>query len=64
MWDDEEGEMCWEEDEALRLEHMEEEVYSCNTRKDKDKRICQHTFGFFLDVQAQLHCNCAKLKSC
>ena len=45
MWDDEEGEMCWEEDEALRLEHMEEEVYSCNTRKDKDKIICRYTFG-------------------
>ena len=45
VWDDESGEMFWEEDEALRIEDNHEEVYSCNTRKDKDKRICRHTFG-------------------
>ena len=23
----------------------ENEIYTCNTRKDKDKRICRHSFG-------------------
>ena len=46
VWDDASGEMNWEEDDALEVFDSEEtEVYSCNTKKDKDKRICRHSFG-------------------
>ena len=46
VWDDQAGEMNWEEDRAFEfLDHGESEKYSCNTRKDKDKRICRHSFG-------------------
>ena len=46
VWDDASGEMNWEEDEAFNfLGSGEMEIYSCNTRKDKDKRICRHSFG-------------------
>ena len=45
VWDDVEGEMCWEEDNALHIEDSPKEAYECNIRKDKDKRIWRHTFG-------------------
>ena len=48
LWDDPAGagEMFWEEDTGLSLENgPSTEIYSCNTQKDKDKRICRHTFG-------------------
>ena len=45
VWDDEESEMCWEGEDAFQLEGTSTDTYSCNTRKDKDKRICWHTFG-------------------
>lgn len=41
VWDDSAGEMCWEESDALCIENALEDVYSCNTRKDKDKRVCR-----------------------
>ena len=51
-WDDPSGEMNWEEEGAFNLqksgesgESGETETYSCNTQKDKDKRICRHSFG-------------------
>ena len=38
--------MFWEEDASLQLEGTEgKEMFTCNTRKDKDKRICRHSFG-------------------
>ena len=38
--------MFWEEEDAFHLENdAVVESYSCNTRKDRDKRICRHTFG-------------------
>ena len=43
VWDDEEGEMFWQEDAGLDIPGLE--TYTCNTRKDRDKRICRHTFG-------------------
>ena len=46
MWDDAEGEVFWQDDEGMDIEeNVNSETYSCNTRKDKDKRICRHTFG-------------------
>ena len=52
VWDDPSGEMNWEEEDAFDIsdsgetgETGETEIYSCNTRKDKDKRICRHSFG-------------------
>jgi hypothetical protein len=46
VWDDEAGEMFWEADDGLNIEALQEnETYNCNTRKDKDKRICRHSFG-------------------
>ena len=40
--------MCWEEDEALHLADSPQEEYTCNTRKDKDKRVCRHSFGILV----------------
>ena len=38
--------MFWEEDDSLQIEGTtSNDMYSCNTRKDKDKRICRHSFG-------------------
>ena len=38
--------MFWEEEGGFHFEGSEEnESYTCNTRKDKDKRICRHSFG-------------------
>ena len=38
--------MFWEEESALSIENGPmTELYSCNTQKDKDKRICRHSFG-------------------
>ena len=46
VWDDEAGEMFWEEEDGLTVEHSSENpFYHCNTKKDKDKRICRHSFG-------------------
>ena len=46
VWDDAEGEVFWQDDEGMDIEeNVNWETYSCNTRKDKDKRICRHTFG-------------------
>ena len=46
MWDDESGEMFWEEDDAFQIAGTDGiDSYTCNTRKDKDKRICRHSFG-------------------
>ena len=50
VWDDPSGEMNWEEEGAFNLQESGEsgesvETYSCNTQKDKDKRICRHSFG-------------------
>ena len=49
VWDDPSGEMNWEEEEAFNFREFVEsgdtEAYSCNTQKDKDKRICRHSFG-------------------
>ena len=46
MWDDESGEMFWEEDDASQIGGADGiDSYTCNTRKDKDKRICRHSFG-------------------
>ena len=36
--------MFWEDEEAFRFENGTEN-YTCNTQKDKDKRICRHSFG-------------------
>ena len=41
VWDDEDGEMFWEQEDSL-FSNIE---FSCNTKKDKDKRICRHSFG-------------------
>ena len=45
VWDDKECEMFWEEEPAMHLDSLISETYTCNTQKDKDKRICRHTFG-------------------
>ena len=46
MWDDPAGQMYWEEDSAFSNEDSADfEMFACNTRKDKDKRICRHSFG-------------------
>ena len=37
--------MYWEEDSAFSIEDSATEMFACNTRKDKDKRICRHSFG-------------------
>ena len=38
--------MNWEAEEAFNFDgSVETEMYSCNTRKDKDKRLCRHSFG-------------------
>lgn len=36
--------MFWETEEAFTIENGTEN-YTCNTQKDKDKRICRHSFG-------------------
>lgn len=46
VWDDPTGDMFWEEDSAFTAaDSADFEMFSCNTRKDKDKRICRHSFG-------------------
>ena len=45
VWDDSPGEMNWEPEEAFDFDGAATEMYSCNTRKDKDKRLCRHSFG-------------------
>ena len=41
--------MFWEEDASMELEGTDgKEMFSCNTRKDKDKRICRHSFGVLI----------------
>jgi len=45
VWDDKDGKMFWEEEPAMHLDSLNSETYTCNTQKDKDKRICIHTFG-------------------
>ena len=45
MWDDDSGDMCWEEEDAFQPGDSSHEAFLCNTRKDKDKRVCRHSFG-------------------
>ena len=37
-----------EEEEALHLADSPQEEYTCNTRKDKDKRVCCQSFGILV----------------
>ena len=43
------GAMAWEPESQFEYDasHSDYNLFACNTRKDKDKRICQHSFGVF-----------------
>ena len=51
--------MGWEEDDDLRIDQTDEESYTCNTKKDKDKRVCRHTFGVLFGCSP---CGVGKIK--
>ena len=49
-WDD--GSVTWAEDSEFQfagsIEAEATEPFSCQTRKDKDKRLCRHTWGVLI----------------
>ena len=49
VWDDESGEMFWEEDDAFQIGGADGiDSYTCNTRKDKDKEFAAILLVFCL----------------